>query len=69
MAMGGSTNTILHALAISREAGIDYPLERINAVATGFRTSARSARQVNGTWRMCIVLAASRPSSRAPTSM
>jgi dihydroxy-acid dehydratase len=33
MAMGGSTNTVLHALAIAHEAGIDYPLERINTVA------------------------------------
>jgi dihydroxy-acid dehydratase len=33
MAMGGSTNTVLHALAIAHEAGIEYPLERINAVA------------------------------------
>lgn len=33
MAMGGSTNTVLHTLAIAHEAGIDYPLERINAVA------------------------------------
>ena len=33
MAMGGSTNTVLHALAIANEAGIAYPLERINGVA------------------------------------
>jgi len=33
MAMGGSTNTVLHTLAIAREAGIDYPIERINEVA------------------------------------
>jgi dihydroxy-acid dehydratase len=33
MAMGGSTNTVLHTLAIAREAGFSYPLERINAVA------------------------------------
>jgi len=33
MAMGGSTNTVLHALAIAHEAGIDYPLQRINEVA------------------------------------
>jgi dihydroxy-acid dehydratase len=33
MAMGGSTNTVLHTLAIAYEAGIDYPLERINRVA------------------------------------
>lgn len=33
MAMGGSTNTVLHTLALAHEAGIEYPLERINAVA------------------------------------
>ncbi|HVN53387.1 MAG TPA: dihydroxy-acid dehydratase [Anaerolineaceae bacterium] len=33
MAMGGSTNTILHGLAVAREAGIEYSLERINAIA------------------------------------
>jgi len=33
MAMGGSTNTVLHTLALANEAGVDYPLERINLVA------------------------------------
>lgn len=33
MAMGGSSNTVLHTLALANEAGVDYPLERINAVA------------------------------------
>ena len=33
MAMGGSTNTVLHTLALAHEAGVEYPLERINAVA------------------------------------
>jgi len=33
MAMGGSTNTVLHALAIANEGCMSYPLERINAVA------------------------------------
>lgn len=33
MAMGGSTNTVLHTLAIAYEAGIDYPIARINEVA------------------------------------
>lgn len=33
MAMGGSTNTVLHTLAIAHEADVDYPLERINQVA------------------------------------
>ena len=30
MAMGGSTNTVLHLLAVAHEAGIDYPLESLN---------------------------------------
>jgi len=34
MAMGGSTNTVLHTLALAIEAGIDYPIERINEVAS-----------------------------------
>ncbi|MBI4758460.1 MAG: dihydroxy-acid dehydratase [Chloroflexi bacterium] len=33
MAMGGSTNTVLHAIAIAHEAGVDYPLARLNQVA------------------------------------
>jgi dihydroxy-acid dehydratase len=33
MAMGGSTNTVLHTLAIANEAGIKYDLQRINAIA------------------------------------
>ena len=31
--MGGSTNTVLHVLALAREAGVDYPLTRLNEVA------------------------------------
>lgn len=33
MAMGGSTNTILHLLAAAREAGIDYPLSRVAEIS------------------------------------
>jgi len=33
MAMGGSTNTVLHGLAVANEAGIKYDLERINAIS------------------------------------
>jgi dihydroxy-acid dehydratase len=33
MAMGGSTNTVLHTLAIAHEAGIDYDLAEINRIA------------------------------------
>ncbi len=33
MAMGGSTNTVLHSLAIAQEAEVDYDLNRINAIS------------------------------------
>lgn len=34
MAMGGSTNTVLHMLAIAKEAEVEFDLESINAIAT-----------------------------------
>jgi len=33
VAMGGSTNTVLHTLAIAREAGIEYDIARIDAIS------------------------------------
>ena len=33
VAMGGSTNTVLHSLALAYEAGLDYDLDRINSIA------------------------------------
>jgi dihydroxy-acid dehydratase len=33
MAMGGSTNTVLHTIAIAKEAGVEYPLQRLNEVS------------------------------------
>ena len=33
MAMGGSSNTVLHMLAIAKEAGVDFPIEKINTIA------------------------------------
>jgi len=33
IAMGGSSNTVLHLLAIAREAGIDYDLSKINEIS------------------------------------
>ena len=33
MAMGGSTNTVLHTLAIAREAGVDFTLARMNELS------------------------------------
>ena len=33
MAMGGSTNTVLHTFAIAHEADIEYPLDRLNELS------------------------------------
>ncbi|MCX6075841.1 MAG: dihydroxy-acid dehydratase [Campylobacterales bacterium] len=33
MAMGGSSNTVLHMLAIAKEAEVDFPIEKINKIA------------------------------------
>jgi dihydroxy-acid dehydratase len=33
MAMGGSTNTVLHTLAVAYEAGVKYDMKRIHAIA------------------------------------
>ena len=33
VAMGGSTNTVLHVLALAQEAGVEYPVSRFNDVA------------------------------------
>jgi dihydroxy-acid dehydratase len=50
MAMGGSTNTVLHTLALAQEAGVDYPLERINAVAD--RVPHLTKVSPSGPWHM-----------------
>src|SRR3989442_15982214 len=50
MAMGGSTNTVLHTLALAREAGVDYSLERINEVAA--RTPHLCKVSPAGKWHM-----------------
>ena len=33
MAMGGSTNTVLHTLAIAYEAGVPYDMKRMHTIA------------------------------------
>jgi len=33
MAMGGSSNTVLHMLAIAKEAEVDFPIQKINEIA------------------------------------
>jgi dihydroxy-acid dehydratase len=53
MAMGGSTNTVLHTLAVANEAGLDYSLERINAVAD--RIPHLSKISPSGPWHIADV--------------
>ena len=50
MAMGGSTNTVLHTLAFAHEAGLDYPLSRINTVAD--RTPYLTKISPSGQWHI-----------------
>jgi dihydroxy-acid dehydratase len=33
MALGGSTNSVLHLMAIAHEAGVDFPLTRVNEIS------------------------------------
>ncbi|MDD4890595.1 MAG: dihydroxy-acid dehydratase [Phycisphaerae bacterium] len=47
VAMGGSTNTILHSLAIAFEAGISYSLDRINAISRRTPTLCKVAPSSN----------------------
>lgn len=50
VAMGGSTNTILHGLAIAEEAGVPYPLSRLNTIADATPHLAKIA--PSGPWHM-----------------
>lgn len=47
MAMGGSTNTILHMLAIAKEAEVDFNLDSINAIASQVAHIAKIAPALN----------------------
>ncbi len=50
MAMGGSTNTVLHTLAIANEAGVDFELEELNRLSARVPNICRvspSARDVH----------------------
>jgi len=52
--MGGSTNTVLHVLALAHEAEIDYPLSRFNEVAERTPHLAKISPAWDGTrqWHM-----------------
>jgi len=56
MAMGGSTNTVLHTLAVANEAGIAYDLDRINAIAAKCPTICKVS--PSSSWHMADVDAA-----------
>ena len=70
IAMGGSTNTVLHILAAAHEGGVDFTLDDIDALsAARCRCSARSRRpRATCTWRTCIAPAASWRSSASSTA-
>ena len=63
MAMGGSTNTVLHTLAIAREAGIDYDLKDINEIAKKTPYLSKIALQVFTRCMMCMKLVVYQPLS------
>jgi len=50
MAMGGSTNTVLHTLALAHEANVEYDLARINQVAD--RVPHLTKVSPSGKWHM-----------------
>jgi dihydroxy-acid dehydratase len=50
MAMGGSSNTVLHGIAIAREGGIEYPLSRLNEISA--RTPHLCKVSPSGKWHM-----------------
>ena len=62
VAMGGSTNTILHTLAIAREAGIPYDIKRIDDISRRVPACAKFRRPRTTTCRTCTAPAASTPS-------
>jgi len=53
MAMGGSTNTVLHSLAIANEAEVTYDLDRINALSK--RTPNICKVSPSSTWHLADV--------------
>jgi dihydroxy-acid dehydratase len=52
MAMGGSTNTVLHSLAVAYEGGIKYDLSRINNISKQTKNICRVPPQASTMLRM-----------------
>ena len=69
VAMGGSTNTVLHLLAAAQEAELDFTMDDIDQLSR--RVPCLSKVAPNGdatTWRTCTAPAASPPSSASWTA-
>ena len=64
MAMGGSTNTVLHALAVAVEAGVPICLQHINEIAERVPHVCKVAPAVRIVWKMLTGRAAYPPFSR-----
>ncbi len=59
IAMGGSTNTVLHLLAAAQEAEIDFTMSDIDKLSAKCRSCVRWRRARRNTiWKMCIAPAA-----------
>lgn len=57
IAMGGSTNTVLHLLAAAQEAEIDFTMSDIDKLSAKYRSCVKSRRAPKNTiWKMFTVL-------------
>ena len=55
MAMGGSTNTVLHTLAIAKEANLNFDLSELNKISKKLLTFVKLVQQhLMYIWRMLI---------------
>ncbi len=61
-AMGCSTNTVLHLAAIATEAGLPFPLERVNDIAGRVPHICSLAPSGGHHWKTCTSPAACRRS-------
>lgn len=56
IAMGGSSNTVLHLLAAAQEAGVDFQMADIDRLSRVVPCLSKIAQTpINTTWKMCTV--------------
>ena len=63
MALGGSTNAVLHLMAIAREAGVELELEDFDRISRRTPISAISSHSAGSTWSISTGWAESLPYS------